>query len=546
MIGPVLNLLNSLYKSSEELSNVEPYDSSSDIFGNGTLDITISQNTDLKTLYNQYHTLEFHNVTINEGVSLKPTPAFGGDHNWQSFLTEFHPLYLKCSGTLTVNGELTSRGCGGRSDFYNGDATCYQPVSSPVPLINYNNGTGGQSADPTNFVRLMEYGKNGAFFKFNDLLLCGAGGGGHHRYRRGGVHSGAHHRHYYVYMRGFANGGDEDRPNCVMGCAGGFVALYYSDLVINGIPYGTAGCDITKVSANGYRDASGDTNRRGGGCIIASARVINIGANGSINSDGEGGCEYTVASKLGRTYRAGKNRGSSNFKPSFLNNIPAMSGSQRSFRWDENTQSYITNNGDGLYYFDDGSGYGVPTNFVTYDNSIHCGGAGVVLGYRISNKKQQSINIVPTKEVRYYGWRGYHTPYYAWVNTTYAPGNNTIAYTLTEVPEPGTFLIGTVPSGFTGQITGVGENTITLITNLGVSYTFTRNIVYDSGPSAENSFIIYTKSTAPSAGAKTYDAPKNTTTGYVSTAQKINNNVYISDGIRWFARYSAVDQTVLE
>lgn len=559
MIGPVLNLLNSLYKDTEVLSKTSPYSKTSDIFGNGTLDISITKDTTLEDLYNKYKTLEFHNITIASGVKLKPKAAHGRAQQtlfgtyyydtWKSNPTDYHPLYLKCSGTLTVNGELTSQGCGGKAKMYEGTATFYQDVSSPISLVNVNNGAGGQSADPVNFVRLMEYGKNGGFFKFEPLMLVGAGGGGNHHYSKKHIHKTKHYDNY-TYMRGFAAGGDTpgSDTNSTFGCAGGFLALYFSDLIIDGIPYGTAGCDITKISANGYYDRRYfNENAYGGGCLVISARKIIVGKNGTINSDGDGGCEYTVFAKNGRAYTAGRNGGSGGIKPSFLNNIPATTQYQGgSLRWDEADQRYKIASGNGTYYFDDGSGYGVPTSYMSYNTSSQCGGAGVVLGYKIIETKEQVRTIIQQKEISYYGWIGYRTPYYAWINTTYSPGNVIVAYTDSTLPDPGDFLVGTTPTGFNNQITQIGDNTITILTTLGAQYTFTRNIAYDNGPSLEDRFVIYTKTTAPLSGTKTYDAPNNTITGYVSGIQKIDQENYISDGVRWFKRNPSADQNVLE
>jgi hypothetical protein len=525
----------------------KPYLVSSNIFGTGTLDIEIRTDCTIEDIYNQYKTLEFHNITIAEGAKLKPKHTMGGMYGWESQPNDFHPLYLKCSGTLTVNGELTAQNCGGASNFYNGDVSCYQnAIKTPVPLTynqGGNNQCNGWSADSKGLYRLLEYGKNGNFFKFKDFFLVGAGGGGEHSYRRSHA---SHHHHYWVWMKGFSNGGYTDEDNRSAGCGGGFVGLYYKNLYIGGVAYGKPGCDITKISANGYREGAGSgelDSRFGGGCLVVSARTIIIGSNGTINADGYGSQKFIVHTKEGYSYSAGRGNSQIGFRPSFLNNFPALCSGQSGYHWDESTNTYVnsepTNN---TYHFDDGSGAGIPNCYVQgYDAGGACGGAGIAIGIRITDDMEdQSIQpVVPDlKTVTYYYYYGYTNRKYAWTGSfTYGyfvGGSATnpyrtrtidvTAYTDSETPTVGEFATDLViAQGYTvaTEILEVGDNYIKLQANAGLDaqrnpqtqvFTLNRSIINDIG---QSKIVRYTKVENPIVGSKLYDEPNNYATGSV-------------------------------
>lgn len=551
MIGPLLNILNTTYNKIDSLSKNEPFTPTSNIFGTGTIDVEITGTKTIKDLYEQYHTLEFHNVTIREGAKLKPFRTNGGLNGWESTRNPFHPLFLKCSGTLMVDGELTSQGCGGASSYYNGDANCFQnDIRSPVSIYYF--GEKGASADTQAVNKLIEYGKNGDFFLFKDFFLVGAGGGGRHRWRSGKW--GRHHERD-VTMRGFANGGGfGGTTNRIYGCAGGFVGLYFNSLSIKGIEYGSVGCDVTKISANGYQD--GNFGMFGGGCMVIAARKIRIGANGTINSDGDGGHKFIVNTLLGTSYEAGRGSGS-NFKPSFLNNYPAMSGGQWGYHWDYNNKRYVGDtNHNGTYYFDDGSGLGTPTAFVSgYSLSEGCGGAGLAIGYKIIDKYIQSIDtIVPEKtSVTYYGWKGFNVPYYAWrgtYNVVYDPGTERqhtetethYVYTSTEHPTAGDFIVHTVPIQVYNQIQSVSEEDgyIVLRTSYSGNIQFTRDYSADTG---EGVFYRYLKDRTPVIDSTIYDSPNNFVSGKVTGI--VGNCIYDEFG-RLLYRAQDKDQYVTE
>lgn len=421
MIGPILNMLNSSNEDVYTFTAAESYNQNENIFGSGTQNVTVSQNSTLEDLYNKYKTLEFKNLTINENVQLKPklttAPASGFENHEETYSipNNFHTAIVKCSGTLTVLGAFTAQGCGGKSAKYTHHGrTKNQTLYSPVPLICFENGLyrdgehsntnmqykhlnnwgyqynemsyyrgNGFSAESYDFFRLLEFGRNGGFLNQNMLtFLCGAGSGARRKYKK-------HHkwRRREIYMGGFSCGGMSTTNNVVDGCGGGFVCLYFNHLYIDGKEYGKDACNISKISANGY--SVNDDGTRGGGNLIIAADTIKIGPAGTINADAEGGIRgVTIQNSIGSTFRLDRPGKGDNirFKPSFLNNPPAMTSEQPGFRWDDSYHDYIYTTGDGSYYFDDGTGLGIPNSHLLnpYDTSCRTGGAGVVLGYKVN------------------------------------------------------------------------------------------------------------------------------------------------------------------
>ena len=432
MIGPILNLLRNTYSSAEiiQRQNYSSFLPENNVFGNGTQNVTITKDTTAEELFNKYKTLEFKNLTINTGIRLTPSPEYY--HEWDgiklySQYTKFHPLFLKCSGTLKVLGALTSQGMGANSTnaSHTGYSFVQKPFISPIDLTcakiyekdpaytfskkygphysvkdiygfdPHGNKTYSYSANTTDFFRLLEYGRNFGFLNGNGIFLVGGGGSYHYEWNR---HGKTRRRDINSYS--FSNGGmggDEDRN----GCGGGFLALYFRKLYIDGKEYGKEPCDISKISANGYLVPYQWT--RGGGCMVIAADTIIIGPNGTINSDADGAVwDKTIHNSMGTIYKMNREweivekyrvgwfdwkyrtiKGDNKIKPSFMNNLPALFKTQEgtiatAYGYSQN--SYST----GVYYFDDGTGLGMPNCYMEYDyDNRRCGGAGVALGYQI-------------------------------------------------------------------------------------------------------------------------------------------------------------------
>ena len=404
MIGPILNMLKDANKNVSVLKNQSTAafsESSKSVFGTGTKNVTVTTTMTTQSLYEQYQTLEFKDLTINPGVSLLPQPQY--DWNFEgkklfSYPTNFHPLVLKCSGTLTVLGALTTKGCGAQcTGGSHSNYHIYQSVWSPVsltcfggnsPVYNYNknigttyntipeNTTYSFSAQSTDFFRLLEYGRNFGFLNGSGVFLVGGGGSYSYKWKRG-----TKYRTREIDTYGFASGGKGYR-RIWSGCAGGFLALYFRKLIINGKEYGKDPCDISRISANGYFTEYGDA--RGGGCMVVAADTINIGPAGTINSDSDGGvANITIYNSMGTTYALSRTPdGHNSIRPSFMNNIPALYSGQGGVYY--NGISYVGGNGSGQYYFDDGTGYGIPNCHLAYDaDNMRCGGAGIALGYKV-------------------------------------------------------------------------------------------------------------------------------------------------------------------
>ena len=413
MIGPLLNLCKKSFGFANTMSTAIPF--KRNFFGSGTASVRLAAGTTMTNagLYNSYHTLEFKDLTIDRYATL--TIPKDNINYWDATVspTQWHPLYLKCSDTLTVNGSLSAVGLGGSTYIYE-DRNMVSPVWSPVPIEVGWQGYGCSTRSST-YYRLLEYGRTATFFDFDinqvakeytgtvrnvngnyvqrnylfdvsrysapqmkaPLFLVGGGGGGNHHYCTGsGPFKDWHNEHSHNWSLNCGGGTPGNGSTMWGGGGGGFIALYFEHLIIDGREYGVDPyCDISKICANGY--SSVWEWGRAGGCMIIAARNIIVGGAGTITANGEG---------------------SGGVKPCFLNNVPALctgtgpqneyQGPQTGVFWNELNGMYeygtYPDALKGTYFYNDGTGEnGICNRSVSCDNSNWSGGGGVVLGYRV-------------------------------------------------------------------------------------------------------------------------------------------------------------------
>lgn len=374
MLGILLNSLNKAEKSANILAGTVNF--KDQIFGNGTSikNIEDGRSIDGETLAAENgYSLEFKDLTIPATSRVFTNTYRNG---WQSVMGRYAPLYLKCSGTLTVDGSLDADRCGGT--VYPADDVWYQlTTTSPVP-VETSGSLWSSSATYKTYTRLQNYGANAGFFNFG-LFLVGGGGGG--------LRTGKHNHHSLNWGISTGGGSGANGGQAIGGGGGGFVAVYFKELWINNKLYGRdSGCEVWRICANGFGGTtahypgSADSNAAGGGSIVVAANKIVINGEGKISANG--GCP---------SYR--QNMG---IRCAFMNNIPQVGGlvylnkdtyryRQQGIRWDPDakTFSYGVALGD-TYYYDDGTGNGIPNQ--TYDAGVsnYTGGAGVALGFKVA------------------------------------------------------------------------------------------------------------------------------------------------------------------
>ena len=165
MIGPLLNLCKKSFGFANTMSTAIPF--KRNFFGSGTASVRLAAGTTMTNagLYNSYHTLEFKDLTIDRYATL--TIPKDNINYWDATVspTQWHPLYLKCSDTLTVNGSLSAVGLGGSTYIYE-DRNMVSPVWSPVPIEVGWQGYGCSTRSST-YYRLLEYGRTATFFDFD-------------------------------------------------------------------------------------------------------------------------------------------------------------------------------------------------------------------------------------------------------------------------------------------------------------------------------------------------------------------------------------------
>ena len=390
MIGALLNYIQRGYKASLNISAGNQF--AGNIFGYGTRNYTITSGTFLtnKDLsFKNGNSLEFHDLTVEHGAVLSPICRNGGTKGSEALYGPWSVLMLKCSGTLTVNGIITSANTGMRSYFYD-DVNVVNTRYTPIPLSIGEKiywGNYGFSTPAIDFFRLQNYGLNNSLFT-KKLFLVGGGAGGNHKY--------GHHNRHNEHSRncGFScGGGTAGNSYAWGGNGGGFVAIYYEHLIIDGKEYGVdAGCDISRISANGisWSQMSGmdGGSSRSGGCIVIAAKTIIIN-NGSINSDGGYGIqEWSNAAVITDNYV--NRRRTPSYKYALLNNIPQIcpanyrKEAQIGLYWDPQANDFVTGASPNMvYYYDDGTGNGICNQSIQGSDAEGCGGAGVALGFKV-------------------------------------------------------------------------------------------------------------------------------------------------------------------
>ena len=384
MLGLLLNSIRSATKISDELQFT--YRTRDNLFGNGVKDIDLSQLTlddsqrsdwKMSQLFNgipanqtgtPVHTLDFNTLTVPTGYTLRPDCEYV---DLGAKATNFAPMIIRCKTKLTVSGTITSAGCGGinaRGLQYSGTRLDqWNQCRCPIQLDSASNPS--WSCSTNNFYKLASYGASGAFLDGN-TFLCGAGSGGYTKLFGGKAR---------VYNLGFTSGGFQLDEQMCSGAGGGFLALYFEDLIIDGKHYGLEKCPgIRRISANGSYFFGYDGTRYqsgtkcGGGTIIIAAKTIELTGNGTINSDadGDGG------------------NGQEIIRYSFINNPPHLAWGYEPWGCPGQVGHVMQSDGTVIpytrplhheYYYSDG--------FSTYhtdsDDDMSLGGAGVVLGYKI-------------------------------------------------------------------------------------------------------------------------------------------------------------------
>ena len=275
------NFIDSLIKNGKK----------SDIFGNGSSDITFTRSGSFLSLSNDYTiggVLEYRNVTIPDGISIQGNTFYGDRYSGSV------PFFLKVSGTLTVNGSLNMNGTGQQGfsnsgshddhDAYYGFG--FSDLGYQLPIVD----RWSRTISSKDWYNLYNYGKSGGFFNFKTCLV-GAGNGQTYKWKRAFKYR---YRHAYSCTQLNSGGILSDRSDKACGGGGGFLALYYEDMQnsgdtwvdsVEGSP--TFGETFYKnINCNGggvytYNRYS-QPIRWGGGMMVIAARHIVIGPNGSI------------------------------------------------------------------------------------------------------------------------------------------------------------------------------------------------------------------------------------------------------------------------
>lgn len=396
MLGILLNSLKSLYTVSEDLSNIANF--GKNIFGSGTIsftgtngvnsDITLSELEARTSATPVDRTLELYDLEIGPNGVLRPDLYTSGNYPVRG---PYHPLIFKCAGTLTVRGAITAEQRGGRNIHFNRDGVTIHRLGSfpAMPLKSLSQGSNfpnyGWSADPTDFYRLYHYGMTNTFLDQNFFLVGGGQGGQRHERHWHHLHWKHHHGNNLQVGISIGGGHGDGRTHGSHSAiwsgngGGGFVALYFNKLYIDGEEYGVSPwCDVSRISANGCPASfSGNIVRQGffrwtieganpafgGGCMVIAARTIKIDG-GIINSDAVSGV--------------------SGGKHCFLNNLPQLASNQGGLRYTDSHGISYQSNGDRLYRWYPGAGSAwKKTSSNASDYVDYSGGAGLALGFKV-------------------------------------------------------------------------------------------------------------------------------------------------------------------
>lgn len=268
----------------------------STLFGAGGDDIVFTQSgvfTELSLPYRQKGLLEYHDVTIPEGISIQGNTFYGGDVGGS------RPFYLRVNGTLTVNGKLNMDGLGqqGFSDGVKSNHDAY--YSENFNDLGYTLGAVGNGGQLSYNVwkALYDYGKVHSFL-LPKTCLVGAGSGMSNKYKKK-----SSRKYYYRHSQrstALNSGGDVWNMNMRTGGGGGFLALYYENLIYQGPTWNGYPRNIN-CNGGGCYWSTGHTRDPwwGGGCMIIAAKTIIVGPNGSITCNP---CQASHRSVTGNFY----------------------------------------------------------------------------------------------------------------------------------------------------------------------------------------------------------------------------------------------------
>lgn len=270
-----------LQKSFEFLRDVTEEGKKTYLFGSGLEDITITRSgcfMDLVPSARNKSCLEYHNVTIPAGVSVVGN-SYKADRYGRTIA---YPFFLKCSGTLTVNGVLNMNGAGqpayASGSFHNEHNDSYNTAYTQTGLNFSAVNIGTPTISEEKWAALQHYGSKYPFFNGKTYLI-GAGMGKTYKWKR---------LTKMRYRNSFSSSPLNSSGICSKGrhsagAGGGFLALYYEPggldyqgPLFNGAPL--------HINANG---ASGDWGNigfagRGGGMMVIAARNIVVGPTGYI------------------------------------------------------------------------------------------------------------------------------------------------------------------------------------------------------------------------------------------------------------------------
>lgn len=250
-------------------------------FGSGTEDITITRSgcfMDLVPSARNNACLEYHNVTIPAGVSVVGN-SYKADRYGGAIA---YPFFLKCSGTLTVNGVLNMNGAGQPaypSGSFHSDHDDNYPIAYTQTGLNFSPvGIGTPTISEAKWEALQHYGSKYPFYN-GQTYLIGAGMGKNYKWKRA---TKMRYRHSYG-STALNSSGISSKGRHSAGAGGGFLALYYEKggLDYQGPWFNGAPLHINANGASGDWGATGYAGRGGGMMVIAAKKIV-VGPNGYI------------------------------------------------------------------------------------------------------------------------------------------------------------------------------------------------------------------------------------------------------------------------
>jgi len=418
MLGSIINLLNASDRTSTVLGGFTLASNGVSMFGpgrgtNSTVTVSgLQKLTDLANIETNSSgtaltagNLNFTNLTV-DGTLVFNSRNYNATGGFQpAAITDTYPLILRCSNKLTItsNGHISADGQGSINLW--GSGRIDEQIICPIPVKDVITQSLGYSASSQMFDRLIPYGSQLGFLD-QKTYLCGAAGYHYHYYK----HNRWSHHHTHGSSYSFNSCGDYGycpsnyggRRSRMSGPAGGFVALYFSHLIIDGKEYGVdPDCDISVIQANGvYPAQAWDGTTKGGGMIIIAAKTIEISTrNSGSNTINKGAITANGAITNDESFTSNVKQ----WRWSIMNNYPQLCMGQTGWYiakiQDQYKYIWGVLPGDGsideaqpFYYFDKGMGeYGEVSTLSGYSSSPEhytsssrwAGGAGIALGFKI-------------------------------------------------------------------------------------------------------------------------------------------------------------------